>query len=166
MWKIVILVIVFSSFESISSQLSNLDYRLPDNTVPEAYVISLVFDDVTSNSGLKFNGSVEILLNIKEDSNEIILHCHPSIKISSLQLVLRSQGKPEFITTNETLDAEREFLIISTEQKLSRGTYPQLYIDYVGDISDEIPLGVYRGSYNSQNQIPKRFLQICDAFLT
>lgn len=116
-------------------------YRLPNNTVPETYDLSIRTWIDQNNS--TFTGSVRIGILATESTDFIRLH-HDIQEIQSLS-VLSANEQP--IAIGEvTYDPEYDFLTIPIAgSNLTQGTRYFIDIDYVGQMNSFS--GFYRSSY-------------------
>jgi aminopeptidase N len=125
-------------------------YRLPNNSHPDIYELDLVIKDFDKNE-LEFDGDLKLVVEMLEDSQNITLHSHQSLRIENVILYVWVNGVEVAIPNVLSYDRDRDFLIIETSQTLVKGTFPRLEIKYKGQILDGRRAGIYRGSYLTQD---------------
>lgn len=140
---------IFDLTDTVETFQNGFTYRLPNNTQPESYEISIGFGNF-NESDMSFDGRVRITINVLEDTNQITLHSSVNIIVSiELALVTPTVG---VIDATHIFDVESEFLIITTATTLYEGSKVQIDIAYLGNIGTSVA-GVYRGSYlNNANE--------------
>lgn len=133
-------------FANIKSKDDQINYRLPNNTKPEAYDIFLKTD--VANGNFEFFGSVKITIRVLQTSNEITLH-QRQLDITSIELV---QNDGEQVTiVGRKYDKTTEFLsILTAHNALKQGSKLFLRIDYKGTLREDAG-GFYRSSYTDEN---------------
>lgn len=130
------------SLSSSDSNASGHSYRLPNNTTPEFYDISLV--TFIDRNEFSFSGVVEIEVRILEDSTNITLHAR-QLKIK--RVLLRDSSENNINDVTFTYDETREFLtILTTEKLLHRGEKYVLKVFYNGELRTD-QAGFFRTSY-------------------
>lgn len=175
MWKLLLLVIFLSAdaerLKVIQSNRQEIDvsglgrahvpahqeivtYRLPNQTIPELYTITLNFEDFHDEQ-MKFTGDVLISILVVEDTDTITLHSSGLVIDSGSTTLITSQN----VLIPHTLELlpEYELLIFKTTNvTLKKDLILRLYINnYEGTIGSSIA-GVYRGSYQHDGE--DRFL--------
>ena len=125
-------------------------YRLPNQTYPESYLVSLGFGSFDQND-LNYTGTVTINVVILEATNTITLHSSVQ-SISRLSKIINGTR----IDLNYTLDNEREFLTIYelNDDLFEVDTIVIIRIQFAG-IINEFPTtqGVYRGIYMDEHLV-------------
>lgn len=121
-------------------------YRLPNNSFPDNYDLFLNIKDFDNNI-LEFDGSLKLVVEILENSENLTLHSHSTLQILQLKLIANNVEIP----TTLDYDRDRDFLIIKTSQTLLKGRLIRLEILYSGRILSNTRAGIYRGSYLNQN---------------
>lgn len=118
------------------------DYRLPNNTRPISYNISL-FTDIHLGV-FDFNGTVRITIEAVQNSNEITIHSR-QITIESISLY---SSDSELIQENVLFDEveDLEFLVIKPTSLLIATQQYIVEITYRGTLRDD-NMGFYRSSY-------------------
>lgn len=130
-----------------ASDTSNLNYRLPNNTKPEHYAITLT-TNIDKNE-FSFTGEVIITLRALESTKNITLH-QRQLTIDKVVLLL-ANGRQ--IKVNYNYDKTTEFLEISVADELEKDQRYFLTINYRGELRTDSG-GFYRSSYNnSKNEI-------------
>lgn len=124
----------------------SLSYRLPNNTKPEEYDISLTTNIHTGD--FNFQGKVIIKVRAVETSTSITLH-HRQLTIKTVQLSTTSAVKLPITTIDPPeYDADTELLTIRLTPGLTldEGLLYILEIDYEGTLRGD-EAGFYRSSY-------------------
>ncbi|KAH8335665.1 hypothetical protein KR074_008769, partial [Drosophila pseudoananassae] len=139
--------------ESTSSRLddnSEENYRLPNNTAPEAYRIELWTD--VHNGDREFYGTVQIDIEVLEESSEIKLHYRQTEGFSA-SIVSRDQDNSTEIPLNVTLDPQREFLVLTPVESnvtYAANTKWTLTVNYNGTLRSDMA-GFHRTSYTDDS---------------
>lgn len=116
------------------------DYRLPISVIPKHYAIEVV-PYITPNY-FTFDGSVEILAEVVQNSSEIVLHID-DIEYKDVLLTMNNVPlKVDSLTTEETY----HFLKIHVAEPVISGSIITIKITYTGNLNDEMR-GFYRSSY-------------------
>ncbi len=118
--------------------------KLSNSILPTNYDLFLE----PSLENLTFKGKVKIKLNIKEQTEKIILH---SLDLDIKEAIIESS--PE-IKVKVSLDSEKETLTLTLSKKISK--IQTLTIDFSGKINDKLK-GLYYARYK-QNNKEKRLL--------
>lgn len=130
--------------EPVAENLNDRNFRLPNNTEPVSYNISLSTDIHIGDFG--FQGEVMIIIRALENTNSITLHSRQTI-IERIDL----------FTINGTLyqanvpfvyDSEVEFLTINFAEELVAGQELSIQISYQGFLRSEL-MGFFRTSYHN-----------------
>lgn len=122
------------------SEISNINFRLPNNTIPEHYIISL--RTWIHEGNFTFTGIVTIDVRPTEPTDFITVH-QEGFAIGDIQLSSEDGLIPiEPFEYNATLD----FLTIPTSVNLNPRQRYSLRIEYSGTLRDD-DLGFYRSSY-------------------
>ncbi|EDV42535.1 uncharacterized protein Dana_GF18037 [Drosophila ananassae] len=139
--------------ESTSPRLddnSEENYRLPNNTAPEAYRIELWTD--VHNGDREFYGTVQIDIEVLEESSEIKLHYRQTEGFEA-SIVSRDEVNSTEIPLNVTLDPQREFLVLTateTNTSFAANTKWTLTVNYNGTLRSDMA-GFHRTSYTDDN---------------
>ncbi|KAF2365595.1 Peptidase M1 membrane alanine aminopeptidase N-terminal [Trinorchestia longiramus] len=125
------------------------DLRLPTAIEPESYVLRL---QPLINGNFTIFGSVEILLNVVEETSNVTLHIRDIItKNETIALYVGDQpGGDEVTILEHTYDPAREFYIASLEQPLVVGQQYLLVMEYEGYLNDQLA-GFYRSQYTKDD---------------
>ncbi|XP_050068381.1 aminopeptidase N [Anopheles maculipalpis] len=160
--------------ETVASSAKE-DLRLPRSIEPVAYDIRLIPWLVEDN--FTFVGTVEILVNVLEDCNNVTLHVAAlnihSASVERVPLERRGNGKEKRPTedseagnevTNDAtvlqemleIDhnltvASKQFYILMLKTKLRQGEQYKVRITYEGVLNDYLQ-GFYRSSYTANNE--------------
>lgn len=123
-------------------------YRLPNDTVPETYDITLTTR--VDNANFSFNGNVRIGILATEATQRITLH-HRQLTIVNVQLY--TTANVELAVGAFYYDPVLEFLEIPVAgSSLTAGTRYLLSIDYIGTLRED-NYGFYRSSYRNDNGV-------------
>lgn len=129
---------------SLTDPFDDLDYRLPNTTMPIHY-------DIFISTGIhqderNFSGKVDILIEAINDTDEIVIHYREST-ITKVGLFDESH---DLIQDDVPFSSEDdvEFLIIKPETPLTQGKKYTLEITYLGDLRDN-NVGFYRSTYTN-----------------
>lgn len=138
-----------NTFDAIDT--NGVNYRLPNNTKPEHYGITLATD--VDKSNFTFTGEVIITLRALEPTKNITIH-HRQLNIGGISL--QSKDSPKKIPVGDwTYDKTTEFLVVPLPDALEKDQRYFLTVTYSGTLRSDMG-GFYRSSYiNSKNE--KRF---------
>lgn len=141
-------VIIRESLSIVDKSNDAIGYRLPNNTKPESYEITLV-TNVDKNE-FSFSGIVAIDLRVFEASSNITLHAR-QLNIQFVQLMTKNRT---LVPLNPfSYDRTTEFLVIPTQTELQQDTNYILTIEYIGVLRSD-QHGFYKTSYvNSKGEI-------------
>jgi len=150
-------VFILKRFQSSQSKLKmtgqsngenkSLFERLPQTIVPTHY-------DVTIQPHLdtfKFNGDVQIHLQVKEPTNKLVLYA-TDLEIGQAKVKAESIDE---LKGNVEYDKEGERITINLDQKLDKGEY-QLALTFVGEINNRMR-GFYRTKYTTPDGKETRY---------
>jgi aminopeptidase N len=135
-----------STVSRFGDEKQGISYRLPNNTIPLRYDISL--STRIDLNDFNFNGNVKIRLQAREVTNTITIHSK-QLMITSMTLT------PEVgatIALTHVLEPVTEFLIITTNTPLSANFIYTLDISYTGSLRTG-GAGFYRTSYTNQQGV-------------
>ncbi|XP_015604744.1 aminopeptidase N-like [Cephus cinctus] len=133
--------------DAIVDNVTTTNYRLPNNSVPISYSISLIPYLVEDN--FTYDGESAIKLEILKSSSSITLHIlNLTIDESATSLV--SSGNKNHKIASHTYDTKKQFLILNFATHLPTGYYT-LHLKYVGILDNETLNGFYRSSYINDN---------------
>lgn len=142
--------VLLEKVESINfKEVNGVNYRLPNNSRPNTYEISLVTRIDQAN--FEFTGFVRIGIVVDRATREIVLHAR-QLTISRISLARLSGSVPVDVRLlPHTFEIVTEFLKISTDGAiLNPGDRLELDIAYTGTLRDD-NAGFYRSSYISAN---------------
>lgn len=118
-----------------------IDYRLPDDTLPQHYEIFLHPDLSAGN----FTGSVDIHLNITKARDFILVHTKYLV-VTSIKLSKGRQPNGEEIAISENFEyPPNEFWVVKLSQKIPPGEYV-LSMKFSGSLTLDI-VGFYKSEY-------------------
>lgn len=126
-----------------ATTLNERSFRLPNNTEPISYNISLSTDIHRGVFG--FEGDVSINIRALEATNNITLHSRHTI-IERIDL-FNPNGTLYQANLFYTYDSELEFLVIPFTRELEAGQELRIDISYNGFIRAETENGFFRNSY-------------------
>lgn len=125
-----------------------VNYRLPNNTKPESYTVSLVTD--VADGVFEFSGEVSILIHVLENTNSITVHQR---ELRNISAELRDAEGRKISLLKPSYDETTECLTFETiKDELAAGSKVTLQITYEGTLSRD-DTGFYRSFYkNSQRK--------------
>lgn len=124
----------------------NVSYRLPNNTKPESYDITIMTD--IADGHFEFSGTVKIGIRILETTRTITLH-QRQLKIDSVKLETEFGRSIPILLPEYRPDTE--FLTITTAgDTISPGNKVFLTIHYKGTLRKDFA-GFYRSSYTNSD---------------
>lgn len=136
--------VVLSEKYSIDDASTNeISYRLPNNTKPENYDITIITYFDTNN--FIFSGTVIIDLRVLEESCSITVHAR-QLTINLVRLMTKN-GSPVKLKPF-TYDPTTEFVTIPTQNQLIKDTNYILTLGYVGELRTDKG-GFYATSYTN-----------------
>lgn len=132
-------------------QEDDINYRLPNETAPVHYKVQLMTR--IDMSVFAFEGEVQITIEIKETTDQIVVHSR-QLNINSIELYEVSIPSRLIAGTIDTYDETTEFLTITSPEALLVTRTYVLIIKYDGFLrSDEA--GFYLAQYNDENGRPR-----------
>jgi aminopeptidase N len=134
------------SFAPYKDDDDGREYRLPNNTKPIRYDVSLTTN--VHRGDPDFTGNVRIRIQALEESNEITLH-YRQITIETVQVFANADTGTDLIPSTFDYSEDVEFLKISLGSRLMNLNQQYLVvIDYHGTLRDDNQ-GFYRSSYKN-----------------
>lgn len=134
-------------------QVAKINYRLPNNTKPESYDITLITS--IDQNDLSFSGRVIINLVVLEPSYNITIHAR-KLNIKAINLAEASGAVNRLHPF--TYDNVTEFLVIPSQTELQKDTKYALTIEYSGELTSNKCDGFYASHYiNSKGELKKVF---------
>lgn len=117
---------------SIGTRADEQNYRLPNDTKPETYDITIktTVDEAVDGDETNFNFDGKVIINIKvlEDTNKITLHARQLI-ITNIAL---KDGSTNIETDPYDYQIVPEFVVIPTKTTLQKDKNYELTIEYTG----------------------------------
>lgn len=135
------------NFADVQHKADDISYRLPNNTKPEFYNISLV--TFVNRNEFNFSGVVQINVLVIEDSRNITLHAR-QLTIEKVQLTDIGGNAIDDATFDYNISTE--FLTVTTDRTLLTGEKYILKVFYYGELRDDLQ-GFYRSSYVDEHGI-------------
>lgn len=132
----------FEGISALTDPFDGRDYRLPNNTFPVHYDITLITNIHVGD--FEFAGRVDILIQAVENTNNITLH-YRELTFLTVNL-LNANGVSIQSPVPFTLQEDVEFLVIQPTAQLTAGTRYIVQILYVGILRND-DAGFYRSSY-------------------
>lgn len=136
--------------QRISTYSENVaDYRLPTSVEPLHYIIKLE-PLLGENEPTTFKGSVEILVRISEETDNITLHYY-DMKITSFEV--KKEGNDTPISVYEDYDIDTHFYTLyvnDSTQKLEINETYIITLKYEGNHRDDM-YGFYRSYYKTES---------------
>lgn len=164
MWKILLFLILLSADaqqlkfnkifpndsvpRNVEAREDEISYRLPNNTMPSSYLLSLAFGNFHDNI-MSYTGDVSIVIHVRENTQTITLHSGTTLTLNTV--VLKDEANQEITVASRGFDPRRDFLIIETLVTLLAGSVVILDISFTGVINTETK-GIFRGSYQQENE--------------
>lgn len=127
------------------------NYRLPNNTIPQTYDITLTL--ALESNQFDFNGTVKIQIKALETTSNITLHMR-QLSIATIKLEDKSNNQ-DIDFEPYTYDTVTEFVIIPTQ--LEKDKIYLLTITYMGELRTDNH-GFYRSSYVNANSMTRQDL--------
>lgn len=130
-----------------------IDYRLPNDTLPLHYEIYL-YPDLTKAT---FTGTVDIHLNITKNRDFILVHTK-YLDITSTKLRKGTLANGEEIRISEAFEYTRnEFWVVKLNSELTPGMY-MLSMQFNGSLIKDI-VGFYKSDYFNSDTNTTRYLK-------
>lgn len=125
-----------------------IHYRLPNNTKPESYNISITTD--IDRDIFDFSGNISIQLTALEETSNITLHARQLTILSASFKSGSEDGQSEkpFILAPPHYDEHTEFLTFQLNEAMKAGDHAVLQIHYAGILRDD-QSGFYRSFYTN-----------------
>lgn len=127
---------------NVEAREDEISYRLPNNTMPSSYLLSMEFGNFHDHE-MSFSANVSIVIFVLEDTQTITLHSGTTITVKNVDL---RNSANQVLSSDYIEDTRRDFLIIETPMTLQQGSIVILDIFYSGLIDTETK-GIFRGSY-------------------
>lgn len=129
---------------------SRIDYRLPNNTKPNSYDITIATN--IDRNDFSFSGRVVINLHVLEPSYNITIHAR-QLNIKTISLAT-SFGVGIHLNPH-THDNVTDHLVVPTQVQLQKDTPYILTVEYSGVLRNDM-LGFYRDTYiNAKGETKK-----------
>lgn len=134
-------VVLSRKNSKINTNTDGINYRLPNNTQPENYEITLVTN--IDKYDFYFSGEVIINVRVSEASSYITLHAR-QLTIKTVKLVNKSGTVVDL--NPFTYNVTTEFLTIPTRTQLQKDTNYILTVNYTGELRRD-SFGFYKQFY-------------------
>lgn len=159
-YKCFIVIVLFgvvlsrNNFE-IDATADRISYRLPNNTKPERYEITLVTN--IDRNDFNFSGKVVIDIFVLNASSAITLHAR-RLRIKSINLIEKTTAT-KIETFPFTYNKTTEFLTVPTQSQLQKDSKYSLTVEYEGKLRSDL-FGFYHSFYiNSLGE--KKQVELC-----
>lgn len=128
------------------------DVRLPRSILPELYTLEL-FPDIyqPSPENFTFSGTVSILVNVMNNTNNVTLHINKLTVDPNSVRVMKMSDFRVVQTQSFKEDKERQFLIIFLSQPLQKGEKYEVTMKFQGPLTDDLA-GLYYSAYKRGDQ--------------
>lgn len=127
-------------------ETDQINYRLPNNTKPDAYDISIITD--IDQGIFEFSGSVTIYITALTHTDSITLHAR---QLNVTSFTLKSKSGKRYTIAPPDYDKQTEFLTFRIlNDQLLAGEKVALIIKYNGVLRSD-QSGFYWSSYNDNN---------------
>lgn len=123
----------------------NIQFRLPNSTIPTSYTITLE-TWIHDNNNFRFHGHVNIQVSFEQNITEIVLHAR-QLNIIDASLSYLSQNLLFNINQNETTDF-LTLTLTNPDITILENTVGALSIEYEGYLRNDSS-GFYQTSYNN-----------------
>lgn len=137
----------YNRIRTIDDRDDQLNYRLPNNTKPETYDITL--KTYLEQDKFNFDGQVSIFIRVLEETSEIKIH-HRQLTIGDVSIYKPNSAKNLFNGIDYSNDIE--ILTIKSKEKLNKDAAYIVVINYKGELRNDLG-GFYRSSYKDANGI-------------
>ncbi|CAG2061684.1 unnamed protein product, partial [Timema podura] len=134
---------------TIMTWIKQQDYRLPTGIVPDNYYVVLKPNlDVDT---FQFEGRVNILINVTENTDRITLHAY-DIEIDNTTIDIQSiTVSAHIVVETITYDSLRQFYDFKLDQELVAGRRYRILLFYKGYHREDMS-GFYRSYYEKDNE--------------
>ncbi|XP_017023784.1 aminopeptidase N-like [Drosophila kikkawai] len=122
-------------------------YRLPTAIRPQKYHLSIL-THLDGPKALTFSGTVKILLEILENTNNITLHSK-GLTIDESQTILtelNGEEKQDICVSSTEVNPTHDYYILNTCQELVLENYYELTLSFSAEVNRKL-VGYYRSSY-------------------
>ena len=143
--------------ESVTSPKPNVTWniRLPEALKPVHYDVNIRPDIYGGKaSDFKFTGSVKIILDVKTDTKDIILHSN-KLSLDKDKIKVLSNGDKNSLPVDyggiEMISHPYEFLKIPMKSALEEGRQYSVQISFSGKIENDLR-GIYYSSYEMNGE--------------
>lgn len=129
------------------TNFADVSYRLPNNTIPINYDITLATN--VDKGNFTFDGKVIIGLLVQEEGTDITIHAR---QLNIIEVALQTSTGSVIRLNDYKYDTTTEFLTIPAKVSLTKGANYLLTIKYWGELREDMG-GFYRSSYvNSKGE--------------
>ncbi|BFF91848.1 aminopeptidase N [Drosophila madeirensis] len=145
---------------STSSSSSYNFYRLPSAVRPQKYHLQIL-THLDNPEELRFAGTVKILVEVLQNTNNITLHSK-NLTIDESQITLRQTSgdeKKDNCVSSTEVNSGHDFYVLNTCQELLAGNVYELSLPFAADLNKQLE-GYYRSSYKDSETNQTRWLSI------
>lgn len=145
-WFLLFVVALGVALATANSDSSYSYYRLPTALRPQKYHLRIL-TNLENPEDLKFAGTVKIIIEALENSNNITLHSK-NLTIDESQITLReiNGDKKDNCVSSTAVNPSHDFYILKTCQELVAGSIYELSLPFAADLNRQLE-GYYRSSY-------------------
>nr|CAD7255859.1 unnamed protein product [Timema shepardi] len=134
---------------TIMTWIKQQDYRLPTGIVPDNYYV--VLKPNLDGDTFQFEGRVNILINVTENTDRITLHAD-DIEIDNTTIDIQSiTVSAHIVVETITYDSLRQFYDFKLDQELVAGRRYRILLFYKGFHREDMS-GFYRSYYDKDNE--------------
>ncbi|KAL0066570.1 Aminopeptidase 2 mitochondrial [Marasmius tenuissimus] len=130
----------------MASTTTASEHRLPTNVKPTHYDISIR----TDLDKLTFDGFVKISLDIKENTDTIVLNSN-GLKLGKASATSDASKGSLVVETKQTFDDQEKRVTFQFPTEFKAGTKAQIQVGFSGELGDSM-VGYYRSSWEQDGQ--------------
>ncbi|KAH8332337.1 hypothetical protein KR074_001324 [Drosophila pseudoananassae] len=158
-WFLLFVVALGLVLATANTDSSYSYYRLPTALRPQKYHLRIL-TNLENPEDLKFAGTVKIIIEALENTNNITLHSK-NLTIDESQITLReiSGGKEDNCVSSTAVNPAHDFYILKTCQELVAGNIYELSLPFAADLNRQLE-GYYRSSYKDRAANVTRWISV------